>query len=404
MHAAADGGLARVRLPGGQLSAEQLRVLADCAEDLGDGRLELTSRANVQLRALALGSELELADRIADAGLLPSPTHELVRNILASPLAGIDGVSVVDGLDVAALAAELDQQLCARPALADLPGRFLFAIDDGRGDVARAGADVTLTSAGGDVELSVADVPVVAVPLASAVTAALLAAEIFVRVRASQQDPIVQVPWRIAELDDGGTALRDELAHQLAEMALTLTEDRPSPLALTSRPPIGEAPSRPIGLVSQPDGRWCVILQAPLGRLSVEQARLIAGYAGSRGVRVTAWHSVAVPDLLSSEVATTLMRAAETAGLGTSDRSPWFWISSCTGSPGCAKSLADVQADARQAAADFDPDHPGALRVLRYSGCARRCGQAVDTELELVASGTGYLKNHTSPRSESGLA
>src|SRR3954454_22480955 len=81
-HAAADGALARVRVPGGQLSAAQLRALASAARELGDGALEVTSRGNVQLRGLAEGAPPELGERLARAGLLPSQTHERVRNLL----------------------------------------------------------------------------------------------------------------------------------------------------------------------------------------------------------------------------------------------------------------------------------------------------------------------------------
>ena len=86
-HDAADGALARIRLPGGVIGAAALRVVADCAQDLGDGRVHLTSRGNLQLRGLSRSAAL--AARLADAGLLPSATHERVRNVLASPLAGI---------------------------------------------------------------------------------------------------------------------------------------------------------------------------------------------------------------------------------------------------------------------------------------------------------------------------
>jgi precorrin-3B synthase len=117
LHAAADGPLARVRLPGGLVTGAQLRTLREVAETWGDGHLELTSRANVQLRALTEAPPGALADRLAGAGLLPSDTHELVRNIIAAITPA-----------VRPLIRELDRALCADPRLAELPGRFLFAI------------------------------------------------------------------------------------------------------------------------------------------------------------------------------------------------------------------------------------------------------------------------------------
>src|SRR5947209_15080892 len=140
-HAAADGGLARVRVPGGTLAAGQLRVLAAAARELGDGALELTSRGNVQLRGLSPGVEGELGDRLAGAGLLPSATHETVRNVVASTLSGRVGGGA---LDVRSWVGALDRGLCADPDLAALPGRFLATLDDGRGDVSGLGGDVGL--------------------------------------------------------------------------------------------------------------------------------------------------------------------------------------------------------------------------------------------------------------------
>nr|WP_240973564.1 hypothetical protein [Nonomuraea sp. FMUSA5-5] len=125
-------------MPGGAASRAQLHTLADCAEKFGSGVLELTSRANVQVRGLH--SPAAFADRLAAAGLLPSPAHERVRNIIASPLSGR---STGGSLDTTSLVHALDQALCSHPRLAGLPGRFLFAVDDGTGDVAGLGADVT---------------------------------------------------------------------------------------------------------------------------------------------------------------------------------------------------------------------------------------------------------------------
>ena len=65
-----------------------------------------------------------------------------MRNILASPVAGRHPRSVAAVDD---LVTELDQTLCTVPALAELSGRFLFAVDDGSGLVGHA-ADVTLVA------------------------------------------------------------------------------------------------------------------------------------------------------------------------------------------------------------------------------------------------------------------
>src|SRR4051795_7191602 len=139
-HAAADGALARIRVPGGLLTSGRLGVLAAAARELGDGGLELTSRGNVQLRGLAQDDVPALGDRLAAAGLLPSETHERVRNVLASTLSGRSGGLV----DVRPWVAAFDAGLQADPALAGLPGRFLATLDDGRGDVSGLGGDVGL--------------------------------------------------------------------------------------------------------------------------------------------------------------------------------------------------------------------------------------------------------------------
>lgn len=145
LHSADDGRLARLRLPAGRLTARQVEVLAVAAETLGDGRISITSRGNAELRGLADDCGARLAELLAGAGLLPSPTHERVRNIVASPAAGLDGLGAAD---VQLWARELDALLCATPWAAALSGRFLFVLDDGRGDVAGLGGDVTLVEIG----------------------------------------------------------------------------------------------------------------------------------------------------------------------------------------------------------------------------------------------------------------
>ncbi|MCU1656070.1 MAG: precorrin-3B synthase [Pseudonocardiales bacterium] len=358
VHEAADGGLARIRLPGGLVSADQVCVLAAAAAELGDGRLELTSRGNVQIRGLTPDASPVLGDRLAGAGLLPSATHERVRNIVASPLSGIDNTTDVSGLVTA-----LDQRLCARASLAALPGRFLFALDDGRGDVARLGADVTCVVVSADR----ASIGRFDVRTGDVVTVLLALAEAFLAERAAQRSPA----WRVDELDGGADAVADRASDSLAGMDI-----RPAPRTQPA------AADEPVGVRAQPDGRYVLTALAPLGRLTSEQALMLAGHAGPRGLRITPWRSVVVPDLVD---ASTVSTAVADAGLGVDAASPWYRRSACTGRPGCAKALADVQTDARAVADQW----PG--RRVHWSGCERRCGRPRDTEVDVVATADGYV-------------
>jgi precorrin-3B synthase len=143
LHQAADGMLARLRVPGGRLRAAQLAAVADLALQ-GNGIVELTSRANLQVRGLADKPSEGFARSVAAVGLLPSPEHERVRNVLASPLAGRHPAArlAVDEIVVA-----LDRGLCADPELAGLPGRVLFLVEDGSGVLAGLAHDIALAPA-----------------------------------------------------------------------------------------------------------------------------------------------------------------------------------------------------------------------------------------------------------------
>ncbi|MFJ6578822.1 cobalamin biosynthesis protein CobG [Streptomyces sp. NPDC091368] len=380
LHSADDGRLARLRLPAGRLTSHQVEVLADAAETLGDGSISITSRGNAELRGLADGCGAGLAALLAEAGLLPSRTHERVRNIVASPASGLDGLGATD---VQLWARELDSHLLSAPWASMLSGRFLFVLDDGRGDVAGLGGDVTLVAVGGgEAELHVGG-RAVRLAASDAPSAALAAAGAFLAAAAEAGTGA----WRVRELPPG-------YGVDLAECGVA-GEPVPAP-ALPHGPPPAPGVLGPAALS----------VLAPLGRLTAARLRALLP---ADEVRLTPWRGAVVAGTDPGR-----LPLLDAAGLITRPDSPWAGVTACTGRPGCAKSLADVRADAApgpaarletEGAPDAVGELPGEQGVpaarrpgppghparpvlpVHFSGCERRCGHPHGAWTDVLATG-----------------
>jgi precorrin-3B synthase len=377
LHAAEDGALARVRLPGGRASAGQLRALAE-AGALGNGIVELTSRANVQLRGLPQDAGAAVAELLAAGGLLPSIEHERVRNVIASPLAGRHPRSLASTDEVVEA---LDAGLCADPALAELSGRFLCAVDDGSGLALGRGADVTLVAVAADrFKLLLAGVETGLVAAsADAASLALDAARAFLAVRGDA--------WRIAELSDDGPAL---VAARVGSNAaaggscrVRVRAHRPAGGARASSSPPARSslgasadtssvpappPSLPIGTFAQRDGLVAVTALAPLGRVDLHALTSLARLVPE--VRFGVGRTMTVPDVEPDGVAA-LTDELRGLGLVLEDGSGWNGLTACAGLGACAKAQVDVRAAAARRAAVRAADGP----AEHWAACERRCGQ-----------------------------
>jgi precorrin-3B synthase len=137
--------------------------------------------------------------------------------------------------------------------------------------------------------------------------------------------------------------------------------------------------------VTQVDGRTALIGVVPLGRLSADQVDLLARLATE--VQVTPWRSVVVPDLTEDAVDDAAVDLFRT-GLVFDEASPWLQVTTCAGRPGCARSLADVRADATTAVATRTLPAGGARQ--HWAGCERRCGRPQGAVVDVVATPAGY--------------
>ncbi|MFF0739302.1 precorrin-3B synthase [Streptomyces sp. NPDC004111] len=368
-HSAADGELVRLRVPGGFLTNDQLSALAAAAERFADGRLSVTSRGNLELRGIGAHRTPQLRWLLKEAGLLPSAPHERMRNIVASPLAGLDTPS---GTGLGARVRELDALLRERPRTAELSGRFLFVLDDGRGDVTGLGGDITLMGHGGEAAATRLKVGDETVRIAGeyAARAAVAAAEAFLDAR----DATGTGAWRVSELPADHpvrlTAALDTAA--VPWLPAALPERRTAPL------PLGAHPAA--------DGTYALNVAPRLGRLTAAQLRLLRGPRG--WVRVTPWRGFVVPGFAPAALPVRREVLRE-AGLLTDPASPWAGVSACTGLPGCVRAHADVRADAVPATGTG----AGARGLpVHWSGCARRCGHPHGDRVDVVATAHGHYE------------
>jgi precorrin-3B synthase len=336
LHEAGDGLLARVRLPGGRLDVRAARAVAELAAS-GNGIVELTSRANLQVRGL---TDAALAQRLLTAaGLLRSPAHDRVRNIVASPLAGrLDGAVAVD-----AIVDELDAELCADPAVAGLPGRFLFAVEDGSQTHGVTVPDVELDVRSDRLVLAGARTDLPGTP-----QYAVAAARAFLAIAAGA--------WRIVDVDRGAQRIAESLGGGAGERL----------------PRRGSSVSA--GVQRQQDGRHAVTALAPLQRF--------VPAALSCDVRVGSGRTVTIVDTTDPEAAAGELRAA---GLLTDPESGWTDLTACSGLGACARARGDVRAAALRRASVRE----ASARREHWAACERQCGRPTGDAITVTVTDAG---------------
>jgi precorrin-3B synthase len=310
--------MVRIRVPGGQTTGNALARLGELASAYGNGLLQLTSRASVQIRGLPEVLPEALADGIADAGFLPSASHERVRNVVASPLTGLYGGQA----DLRSMITALDQALQAEPELAALSGRFLFALDDGRGDMITFDFDLGYQARGprgGIIMIGSERVPV----------------------------------------------STEEAVPLMIQIARRVVREPRSPVTRRFR----GSPEVPLGNVGAHAG-----VAVPLGLLTTGQVAVVQQICGGGPMVITPWRGLVLPHAAD--------RLAEltAAGLVVDDGSPWTMISACVGAPYCGSGRVETLSLAGRLA-----QAGGALPRTHLSGCERRCGAPNSDHLDLVA-------------------
>lgn len=330
-----DGLVVRVRPMLGRISAAQAVGLADLAERFGSGGIEVTARANLQLRGVAESSFPKVIAGLDALGLLPgSAETEARRNLVLDPF-------LPEGHMAEGWARALFDGL-ASEAFAALPGKFGFVVDPGPGARRLAGisGDIRIESAG---------------------TGLILRADGCAAGLAVSPDTVAGAALDLCRwfLDSGGVGAdgRGRMARHLASGAVL-------PQALR-----GDVPPAPAAPAPQPGpihGGTCVA--AAFGQFTADALRHLA--AQGRTLRVTPLRMLFLPGGQDLPAHPDLI-------LDPAD--PILRVEACTGAPGCPQASVTTRDVARRLASQV----PEGAR-WHVSGCAKGCAFPRVADLTLV--------------------
>lgn len=125
----------RLRMPSGIITSQQMRVLAEIVQRYGeDGNADITTRQNLQLRGIRIEDIPSIFNRMKEVGMTSVQSGmDNVRNITASPVAGLDANELID---VRELVQQVQDMITnngeGNPEFTNLPRKFNIAIEGGR--------------------------------------------------------------------------------------------------------------------------------------------------------------------------------------------------------------------------------------------------------------------------------
>ena len=394
-----DSFMLRLRLPGGIVSASQAAGLADAAEQFGGGYVDVTTRANLQIREIGAAHPIDVLMAIDELGLTSRGSGaDNVRNLTGSPTAGIDPQELID---TRPLTRALYHHILNHRELYGLPRKFNIAFDGGgrvgvledTNDIGFAAIRVGPGKAvppgiyfrmllGGITghETFARDAGVLLEPGETVAAAAAI-----IRVFIDHGDRTDRKKARLKYLID-----RWGIEKLVAEAAAHL------PFAWRFAPPEICAPRGPVardahvGVHPQrQSGLSYIGIVLPVGRITASQLRGLAEIAARRGsgtLRLTVWQNLLISDIPEAQLPDAVAEI-EALGLAARAGAVRAGIVACTGNAGCKFALADTKRHALQIAEYVDArlalDQP---LNIHLTGCPNSCAQHYVGDIGLVAT------------------
>ena len=399
---AQDSFMLRLRVPGGILSAHQMRGLAQMAMDWGSGRVDVTTRANFQIREFQPKDIVRVLNKLQALGMTARGSGaDNIRNITASPITGLDPSEL---LDVAPLADALHNYILNSRDLYGLPRKFNVAFDNGGGistvaDTNDIGFMAVRVGEGRSIPAGV----YFRVLLCGITGHKQFATDCGLLLRADQTVAVAVAMIRVfSENGDRTDRKKARLKYLVdrwgVEKFVAETEKRLAfPLIHVSaeecepRNPIDRGGHIGVHPQSQA-GLNYIGISIPVGRLPAAQMLALADVAsqfGSGEFRLTVWQNLLIPNIPSEELDRALA-AIHAAGIDCEAGTVLQGTVACTGNQGCKFAAADTKTHAVALAnlldSQFKIDQPVNLHV---TGCAHSCAQHYIGDIGLMGTKVG---------------
>ncbi|MGF1540991.1 MAG: precorrin-3B synthase [Pleurocapsa sp.] len=408
---ALDGIIYRLRTPGGIIDSNQCRSLADLSESLGDGFVQITNRANLQVRAINKISFDVLQHLQAIALAAQNNKIDHLRNIMSSPTAGIDQSQLIDTLP---LVKALDKYISSHPHLAELPPKFSVGFNGGEAvSIANFHNEILFVAVQEDLN--------VYFRLYLSVEKGKPPVDAGILLKADATDPSFYggshahqaveqcLPVAIALMEvylEGVDLLKNKinsgkkprLRQILQQWGLDSFLDRLSchlSFPLLDQSPISEYSRQHlsyghIGIhFQQQQGLSYVGLVIPLGRLTSQQIKQLANLAevyGDSTIRLTPWQNLLIPNIPNSKIAE-LKSNITALGLSYSPNHPYSALVACTGNTGCASSATDTKNHALALAKYLEDKLILNQPVnIHFTGCSKSCAQNTMSDITLLGT------------------
>jgi ferredoxin-nitrite reductase len=395
-----DGILSRIRLPAGLITSTQCEVLVRVVNQFGNGKIQITNRANLQIRTSQALPEAALLD-FQDYGLASSTQSiDGLRNMMASPSAGIDTQAKIN---IIPLVKAWELYLLDHPELVILSNKFSICFDGGEAirvsdrpnDICLVAVEINgeiyfdLHLGLGDRGEAPAPVGVLVSPNQVIEVLASLT-EVYrqyTEQKLEQKTHLRSRPPRLRELlHDWGVGKYLELVAEKLSYALIH-----SPLASLQ---LREKETRVfvgyehLGIHAQKQsGLFYIGVVIPLGRLTSQQlvglANLGKRYGGG-ALRLTPWQNLLITDIAEVNL-DQVTQEIENLGLFIDPHHPYAAIAACSGYKGCKSAFTDTQADAKEIASHLEKYMQLDLPInLHFSGCDKSCAQHHASDIAIV--------------------